>query len=184
LCAAEWAGKNNVKVYYYWPKWKTYGKFAGFKVGRQMLNAVLRRVIHAVRTKGKSADERGFGRKTATARPRNYRGRLSKETTYSILRSSTTTRPWTAKERASSSYAEPRGASERTHAGVGLLQVGQQPQEDGLAGAVWADQPDALAGAGVQGQVGEQRPGPKPLDSPRTLSKTVMHGSRHGAVRC
>jgi hypothetical protein len=40
LCAAEWARKNNVKVYYYWPKWKTYGKFAGFKVGRQMLNAM------------------------------------------------------------------------------------------------------------------------------------------------
>jgi hypothetical protein len=42
-------------------------------------------MIHAVRTKGKSADGRDFGRKTATARPRNYRGRLSKETTDSIF---------------------------------------------------------------------------------------------------
>src|SRR5262245_24274743 len=35
--------------------------------------------------------------------------RLCKETTYSIFRSSTTARPWTAKERADSHYADPPG---------------------------------------------------------------------------
>src|SRR5262249_60185282 len=35
--------------------------------------------------------------------------RLCKEITYSIFRSSTTARPWTAKERADSSYADPPG---------------------------------------------------------------------------
>ena len=43
-------------------------------------------------------------------------------------------------------------------AGVGLLEAGEDAQQRGLAGPVGADQPDALAGAQVEGQVGEQRP--------------------------
>src|SRR5205823_1024031 len=54
--------------------------------------------------------------------------------------------------------AEADVAAQRTAAGIWALQAGQQPQQRGLAGAVGADQADALAGAKVQRQVGEQRP--------------------------
>jgi hypothetical protein len=58
---------------------------------------------------------------------------------------------------------EASGAAQRARAGVGVLQAGEQPQQRGLAGAVWANQADALPGAEVQGQVGEQRPGAEAL---------------------
>src|SRR5262249_55602220 len=38
--AWKWARENKVDVYRYLPKWKKHGRFAGFKVGPQMLRSM------------------------------------------------------------------------------------------------------------------------------------------------
>ena len=72
--------------------------------------------------------------------------------------------------------AEAGGAAQRTDAGVGLLASGQQAQEGRFAGAVRPDEADALAGAEVEGQVGEQRPRAVALGQP-------LHAQQDGHAR-
>jgi hypothetical protein len=38
--AWEWAAQNQVEVYRYYPQWRKYGRYAGFKVGPQMLRSL------------------------------------------------------------------------------------------------------------------------------------------------
>lgn len=40
FAAWRWAETNKVQLHRYWPKWRAHGKFAGFKVGPQMLRSM------------------------------------------------------------------------------------------------------------------------------------------------
>ncbi len=71
--------------------------------------------------------------------------------------------------------AEADGSAQRARAGVRLLASGQQTQQRRFAGAVGTDQADALAGAEVERQVGEQRPRAVALGQP-------LYAQQHGHV--
>jgi hypothetical protein len=38
--AEEWARRHDVEIYRYYPKWSRHGRFAGFKIGQQMLRSM------------------------------------------------------------------------------------------------------------------------------------------------